>query len=111
VETAALASWTAGRPCPSPWTPGWWSADKIVDLLRAPKRGGDRAEVLDDDASGVVQRQPAALLRGRQFPWELIPLKHEKAEHGVALRISSTSQFGTGLLILARCSLRLLNRR
>ena len=85
-------------------------ADQIVQLLRAPKRGRDRAEVLDDAASGVVQRQPAAALGGRELPGELIPLKHEKAEHGFAGRISSTSEFGPPLLTLARRRPRLLNR-
>jgi hypothetical protein len=105
-EFAGLASWTTGLPCPSPWKPPLRSADQIVQLLCAPKRGRDRAEVLDDAASGVVQRQPAAALGGRQLPWQLIPLKHEKAEHGFADRISSTSESGTRLLTLARLRLR-----
>jgi hypothetical protein len=102
VEFAALASWTAGLPCSSPWQPPLRSADQIVQLLCAPKRGRDRAEVLDDTAPGVVQRQAAAVLGGRQLPWELIPLKHEKAEHGFEDRISSTRESGTRLLTLAR---------
>jgi hypothetical protein len=110
VEFAGLASWTAGLSYPSPWKPRLRSADQIVQLLCAPKRGRDRAEVLDDAASGVVQRQPAAVLGGRQLPGELIPLKHEKAEHGFADRISSTSEFGTRLLTLAQPPRTSLNR-
>ena len=96
VEFAGLASWTAGLPYPSPWKPRLRSADQIVQLLCTPKGGRDRAEVLDDAASGVVQRQPAAVLGGRQLPGELIPLKHEKAEHGFAYRIRVPANLARG---------------
>lgn len=59
-------------------------AQKVVELLRAAKRGGDGGEPLHDQARSMVERQLAAVLGGRQLDRKLVRPEHEEAEHKIS---------------------------